>query len=182
MDNVQSIMEYGILCYNSAEKFHHTSIALSGVQLRRSNVVIPGGLKLHEYANLYFTYHNPMLYRRQDQAENLCVFALSAEVLDIDNCVVSDRNAATELVRFYSAEEGISKLDFEKIYAQYWTQGNAFEQSNQKAIKCAEVLIPGQIPYDFIVGAYVVSNDAADVLKSKGFDRKIVVNPHVFYR
>lgn len=75
----------------------------------------------------------------------------------------------------------ISKGDYRK-YAQYWTQGNAFEQSNQKAIKCAEVLIPGQIPYDFIVGACVVSNDAADVLKSKGFDRKIVVNPHVFYR
>lgn len=182
LDNIPSIIQRGILCFNSADNIHHTSIALSGVQLRRNNVQVPGGLKLHDYANLYFTYHNPMLYRRQDQADCLCILAVSAEVLDIDDCVVSDRNAAAELVRFYSAEEGIKKLDFEKIYAKYWTHENPFEQNNLKAIKCAEVLVPHHISYEYIVGACVVSDEVANILKASGFDRKISVNPQVFYR
>lgn len=182
LDNIPSIIRNGILCYNTAEKIHHTSIALSDVQSRRKDVQIPGGLKLHDYANLYFTYHNPMLYRRQDQADSLCILALSAEVLNIEDCVVSDRNAATHLVRFYSAEEGIRKLDFDKIYAQSWIHADTFEQSNRKAIKCAEVLVPYQVPYEYIVGACVVSEEAANILTAYGFDRQISIKPSVFYR
>lgn len=182
LDNIPSIIQNGILCYNSAERIHHISIALNDVQLRRNKVQIPGGLDLHDYANLYFSYHNPMLFLRQDQADSLCVLAISAEVLNLTDCVVSDRNAATNLVRFYSAEDGIQKLDFEKIYAQYWTHDNPFVQNNLKAIKCAEVLVPYQIPYEYIVGAYVVSDEAKNIIIANGFDRDVVVQPKVFYR
>ena len=182
LNNIPSIIQKGILSYNLAEKVLHSSVALSEVQQRRSKVTIPGGLRLHDYANLYFTYHNPMLYRRQDKADYLCILVISADVLDMEDCIVSDRNAATDLARFYSAKEGINKLDFNKIYAQYWTSCDAFEQNNLKAIKCAEVLVPRQIPFDYILGAIVVSNQASDALQAMGFDRKILVKPTAFYR
>ena len=182
LDNISSIIQNGILCYNAAQKLHHLSVALDEVQARRECVCVPGGYNLHDYANLYFTYHNPMLFRRKDQADVLCILALSATVLNIDDCVVSDRNAAASLVRFFSAEVGIRKLDFNKIYAQYWTEGDFFERRDRKAIKCAEILIPHHIPYEYVVGACVVSSAAEETLKNSGFDRKIIVKPSIFYR
>ena len=78
IENVPSIIESGILCFNLAGKIPHNSIAIPTVQDRREQVTIPNGLKLHSYANLYFDYNNPMLYKRKDVADNLCVLAVSA--------------------------------------------------------------------------------------------------------
>ena len=112
IENIPSIMRRGIICYDSARKLQHNSIAMNDVQARRALKGVPNGLRLHQYANLYFTYHNPMMYKRQNIAETICVLALSASVLDIEDCVVSDMNAAADLVRFYPAYEGIGVLDF----------------------------------------------------------------------
>ena len=61
MDNIASIIANGILCYRDAQRHQHTSIALESVQLRREQVVIPGGPNLHQYTNLYFSYNNPIV-------------------------------------------------------------------------------------------------------------------------
>ena len=55
-----------------------------------------------------------MLFLRKDIAEELCILVFSTEVLDLDGCVVSDRNAATDMVRFYSPLDGIEKLSLIK--------------------------------------------------------------------
>ena len=115
-------------------------------------------------------------------AEDICVLAVKASILNVNGCVVSDRNAATDLVKFYSVEDGIGEIDFEKVYAQYWTHDNPFEQANHKAIKCAEILVPNCMPYEYIVGAYVVSCEAGEKIREMGFNKKVVVNPSVFYR
>ena len=60
----------------------HASIAMSDVQSRRNDVIIPNGGPLHSYANAYFDPRNPMMYKRQNIAESLCVLAISASVLD----------------------------------------------------------------------------------------------------
>lgn len=182
IQNVVSIIQNGILCYDYALKIPHSSIALNDVQSRRNQVRVPNGLRLHRYANLYFDYRNPMLYKRKDQAEDLCVLAVSNSVLDIDGCIVTDRNAATGLVKFYTPEEGINQIDFEKVYAKYWTHNDPYEQNNRKAIKCAEVLIPYKVPYNLIVGAYVVNERSKQRLIDTGFDRRIVINPKVFFQ
>jgi hypothetical protein len=139
-------------------------------------------MKLHRYANLYFTYHNPMLYARQAQAENICILLISCSVLDTSGCIVTDRNAATDLVKFYPPEEGIRQIEFDKVFAQYWIHDDPYEQINHKAIKCAEVLVPHKVPYDQIMGACVVSENAKQKLQETGFDRTISVRPKVFYR
>ena len=78
ISNIFSVVSHGILSYNRAAKMAHKSIAMSDVQSRRDNVVIPNGGHLHSYANAYFNPRNPMMYKRKDMAETLCVLAISA--------------------------------------------------------------------------------------------------------
>ena len=182
IDNIPYIIQNGIMSFDDIKHMSHHSIAMNDVQLRRDSVLIPGGDRLHSYANLYFTFHNPMLYKRQNIAEDLCILAFSCDVLDIKDCVVSDRNAAANLAKFYSAEEGIRNLDFDKIFAQFWIHDDPYEQSNHKAIKCAEILVPHCIPYDYVVAACVVSHNAEQRLRNAGFDREVSINAKVFYR
>ncbi|NMA20497.1 MAG: DUF4433 domain-containing protein [Lentisphaerae bacterium] len=71
--NIASVMAHGILSHNEAAQLNHADISLADVQERRERKSVPGGLLLHEYANLYFCARNPMMYRRQNERERLCV-------------------------------------------------------------------------------------------------------------
>lgn len=182
IENIPSIMQNGILCHDKASKIQHTSVAIESVQTRRAYVRIPHGLRLHQYANLYFDYHNPMLSYLRAQNEELCILALYASVLDIPDCIISDRNAAVEFAMFYPAGEGIGELDFEKILAQFWLHpDDKLEERNHKAIKCAEILVPDHIPYGYVSAACVVSETAKEELIHKGFDKEIVVAAEKFF-
>ena len=65
IDNVPSIMQRGLLSNEKASRIDHVSIAMNEVQVRRDLVQVPNGLKLHQYANLYFDPRNPMLSRKR---------------------------------------------------------------------------------------------------------------------
>ncbi len=181
--NIPSVIQHGLLCFDLAKRFHHKSVALNDVQERRENVTVDvaDNLRLHQYANLYFTPKNPMMYYRKDEAEKLCVLVVLSSVLDIDGCVVTDRNAATDIVRFFSPDEGIDYIDFKKVFAKYWTHDDQLEYENHKAIKCAEVLIPYKIAYSNIVAAIVLNDESKQRIINMGFEKKIKVDPSIFY-
>src|SRR5947209_6215878 len=88
--NIGSVMKHGILSYERAAKLEHRSVALQPVQDRRDQKRVPGGLKLHQYANLYFHARNPMLFKRQNEAQNLCILQVSTAILDADGTVITD--------------------------------------------------------------------------------------------
>ena len=184
ISNIPSVLMHGIICKNKACKLKHSSIAMEQVQQIRDGIKIPNGLYLHEYANLYFTYNNAMLYKRKDKADLICILAVNPDVLDIENCVVSDGNAASSYVSFYPPLEGLQALDFSLIDAQYWNHPDDYYKTrNHKIRKCAEVLIPEKIPINYIKGAYVVDEKAKNLLTESGFDRsKIIVDGRKFYR
>ena len=183
IDNVSSIIRHGIVCHDYAKRICHYSIAMEDVQERRSQKSVPNGLRIHQYANLYFSFRNPMMYKRKDLAEDLCILVLSASVLNIDECIVSDMNAAAGLVRFYSAAEGMGALDFNRIYAKSWIHpGDDNETRIHKLIKCAEILIPYAIPFSYVKGAYAVNSDSRDALERAGFRQRVEVNSSVFFR
>lgn len=181
IDNIPSVLQHGILCFDMMAHLQHTSIAMNDVQTRRSRVEIPNGHSLHQYANLYFSFRNPMISARRNIASQLCILAISTEVMNLDGCIFSDRNAAASLVRFYSPMEGMQHLDFRGIHAEFWTDPNPIIQREKKTIKCAEVLIPHRVAPEYIAGAYVINENAAAQLKSNGFNKRIVVNPDVFF-
>lgn len=94
INNVPSIMKRGILSRNKARRDSIDShdISMESVQGRRSNKKIPGTKKvLHDYANLYFDAHNPMLSKRRSKNNEICVLRVNKSILDLEGIIVTDK-------------------------------------------------------------------------------------------
>jgi hypothetical protein len=179
--NISSVLEHGILSYEMAAKLAHHSVAMTQIQDRRDCVQVPGGLKLHQYANLYFHARNPMLFKRKGQVESLCVLRVSTAVLQLPGVVLTDQNASSDYVRFLSAEQ-ISLIDFEMVFAEDWRHpGDRIAYWRHKSVKCAEALVPQKIGPELIEGAYVASVAAAAALQAQGFIQDVRVDPYLFF-
>lgn len=174
-------MKRGLLSNEKANRIAHTSIAMNVIQERRDVVRVPNGLKLHQYANVYFDPHNPMLSARRNQNDNLCILKFDCSILDMPGVIVSDRNASSAYASFYSPIVGMNAINFEFVYARYWTDDDYYIQMQRKSIKCAEVLIPYCIPYTYVICAAVINNSVAKKLEYTGFDRAIEIVPEVFF-
>lgn len=181
IDNIYSIMQRGLLSNERASTIKHTSIAMQEVQERRDAVIIPNGMALHKYANVYFDPKNPMLYKRRNENESICILKFDRSILDFEGVVVSDRNASSTYAGFYPPEVGLNEIDFNLVFSTDWRDENTYEYYKKKSIKCAEVLIPFYIPYDYVVSAAVYSEDAKKKLIETGFDRTIYVEPKFFF-
>lgn len=174
-------MRRGLLSNEKAARIKHTSIAMNEVQERRDKIRVPNGLKLHQYANVYFDPHNPMLSARRNQNNDICILKFDCIILDMPGVVVSDRNASSDYAGFYSPKAGMNEIDFDLVYARFWTDEDYYVQMQKKSIKCAEVLVPYVIPYEYIVCAAVIDKNAAHKLKEIGFDKTIKIEPRVFF-
>jgi hypothetical protein len=181
IENTPSVLEHGILSHERAAKILHKSVAMQPVQDRRDVKQVLGGLKLHQYANLYFHARNPMMYSRQEEAPRLCVLRVSTEVLNLDGVVLTDRNAAGNWVRFLHPSQW-SLLDFDRIYAMDWRHSDEFEYYDRKTKKCAEVLVPHVVEPRFLIGAWVLNQAAATRLSELGFALRIEIDPVLFFR
>lgn len=183
VENISSVIANGILSYDAAIALPHASAAMNEVQTRRDAIIIPGThSRLHSFANLYFTNNNPMMYKRKDQADSLCLLAVDYRVMDIPGVIVTDQNAAARLVRFMDPEEGLRAIDFEKVFAQYWVHKDEYETYQHKRIKCAEILVPHDVPYQYILGAFVVNESVRKRMIEAGFKKRIYVRSDKFYR
>jgi hypothetical protein len=182
MANILSVMDHGILSYERAAKLPHRSVAMQPIQDKRDKKQVPGGLMLHQYANLYFHARNPMLFKRLNEAATLCVLRISIEVLTLRGTVISDQNAASDYVRFYDPSQW-EMLDFDDIYAMDWRHpGDQVAYWRHRARKCAEVLVPRNVDCRFVVGAYVVENAARQQLVDLGFGLPVTVAPVLFFK
>lgn len=175
IENVPSIMENGILCHEEAQKILHHSVALEDVQEKREQKQVCGGLRLHQYANLYFNPRNPMMFYVQHHGDGVCILAIDPEILNQDGCVVSDMNAAKREVRFYEPCN-LEELDFEQVFAQFWND------EFTKARECAEVLVPYRVDFSYVMGAVVQNSEDREKLKAMGFSKDIYIDGHRFFR
>lgn len=182
--NVPSILKLGILSHREVarRRVNSMSVALPGVQERRESRVIPGARPLHEYVNLYICARNPMMYLRRSQHEILCVFQISPAVLSLPGVVIADGNAASGPTAFWKSPSGLSKIDKDTVFAEWWTDPNEFVVWENRRVKCAEVLVPDMLEAKFISGAYVSCDAAGNRLKASAPSLKIVIDPHMFFR
>ena len=185
IENLPSIIKDGILCYNKAKKLKHKVIHDPNVQERRKNKQIPGGGKLHDYANLYFNPRNAMMYKRKELHKEICILILDPKILNATNVVISDMNASSDYARFYSLKE-LDKLDGELIFAKDWTHPDPIEYFKRKSAVCAEVLVPSFIPSNFITGIYVSCNESREkvkrLLEDSPLQDEIFVNDDLFFQ
>ncbi len=180
--NLVSVMTHGILSHEGAAKLPHRSVALQPVQDKRDQKQVPGGLRLHQYANLYFHARNPMMFKRQAEAPTLCVLRVSTMVLALDGAVISDQNAASDYVRFLHPRQW-QVLDFDAIYATDWRHpGDPVAYYRHSSRKCAEVLVPERVETRYLSGAYVVDDAAKTRLEALGLALPVTTNPVLFFR
>jgi ssDNA thymidine ADP-ribosyltransferase DarT-like protein len=184
LENIPSVLKLGILSNERAAKLEHRSVAMEDVQEKREMKHVPGGLKLHQYANLYFHARNPMLYKRKGEVNNLCVLRISTEILQLPGVVLADCNASSPYVRFLAPSQW-ELLDYEAIYAMDWNRQHAndpYAYRVHKARKCAEVLVPHVVETKFVIGAYVVDEAAKLKLQSLGFVQVVTIDSEMFFR
>jgi hypothetical protein len=179
--NVASIMREGILSHNAARKVPHYSIAEHGVQERRKDKKIPGTSKrLHDYANLYFDAHNPMLSARRHMNDQICILCINKEVLFLDGVIITDQNASRDCW-FKPAQEGLPLLKSEEVFAQFWIyREDPVEEYRLKGVKCAEVLVPNRVHRDYIFAAYVANNIALEAFRQESALR-VDINGSLFF-
>ena len=105
-----------------------------------------------------------MLSARRSKNNEICVLRIKSDVLDLNDVIVTDKNAARECW-FKTVTEGLPFLDRDEVYATFWLNDDYWEQERLKGIKCAEVLVPNQISAKYIVGVYVANQAAFDYFK-----------------
>lgn len=181
IQNVPSVIRSGILCHELADHIEHKSIAMSEVQSRRDRICVPKGMNLHQYVNLYLDSRNPMLFLRKDLYESLCILEVDLKVLELDGAIMTDRNAAS-VAEFLEPEEGIQRIDFDRVFSRYWTHGDYMEYLDHKAVKCAEVLVPERVAYHFIMGAIVGTNSSQERMRGMGFTKPIQIDRDAFFQ
>ncbi len=181
--NVQSILEHGILSHNliAKKKIQHTSVASIDVQSRRMNKVIPGGKKLHDYANLYLNARNPMLYVLLNKHRELCVLRISDDVTRSPGVVISDQNAARGWARFQPWPDGLSMIDKDELFVLNWDDPDPYKKARLKGVMCAEVLVPDKIGRKFIKGAFVSCQEALDTLTPLCTGFPVSINKQLFF-
>jgi len=180
--NVPSIMDHGILSHKLSAKIVHHSVAMPEIQQRRKNKRIPGAGFLHDYANLYFDAHNPMLSKCREHNGRICVLRIDPAVLDLPGVIVADRNAASDWVRFMSMAEALRIMDWNRVFAKYWTySGDLHEEWTHKSQKCAEVLVPDSVKPDVLVGAYVVNEVALAMFRELRIDLSVSIRSDIFF-
>lgn len=183
INNVPSILQKGILCYNKAMQLNPTSIAAKEIQDRRSSRSVPQGKRLHDYVNLYINPRNPMMYLRKGLHKTVCVLRVDSSVIDLPDVVVSDQNAASDWARFAAGPEGLQIVDYERTFADDWTNhDDQRDKWRHKAQMCAEVLVPGCIPPAQIVGAFVSCEESKIKLVDSGFVHIIEECCEMFFR
>ncbi|RPU93089.1 hypothetical protein IPC879_11910 [Pseudomonas aeruginosa] len=186
LDNVPSVLTNGILCHELADQIQHRSVAMQEIQDRRHNKSVPGGMRLHQYANLYFCARNPMMYKRQNEHYNLCVIRVSIDVMSERGVVLSDQNAASDYVRFHSYPDGLRHIVFDDVYADWWNDDDLATSYRKKARKCAETLVPKRVEPRYLTGFYVCNNQVKQTLEGllglQQCQLPVIANPHLFFR
>ncbi|TKD35261.1 DUF4433 domain-containing protein [Azotobacter chroococcum] len=186
IENLPSVYQRGILCHDAASAVAHASVAKQEIQDRRVGKTVPNGMRLHQYANLYFCARNPMLYLRQQEHSALCVIRVNRSVLDLPGVVISDQNAASNWVRFFSYPAGLSMINFDYVFAESWADPDEQTHWRKKAAKCAEALIPNSVHPSYITGFYTCDQQAKQcveaVIESLNWAVSVTVNSHLFFR
>ena len=104
--NLENVFRQGLLSHKIAHEqgLIQQDISMPEVQSLRSNKNIQIAdrvFQLHEFVPFYFNTRNPMLYRRKNIQNELVILCVDATVLNQDNTIFSDGNAANKTTKFF---------------------------------------------------------------------------------
>lgn len=180
-NNLQSILRQGILNHDLARLGKKVvDISESTVQDRRMALEPKYGRSIHDYAPLYINQRNPMLYRRKDLSQDLCLIEISLDVLReifAGRLVFTDGNAASKSTSFYSDLADLHRLPWDVLTNEYW---NEFQDGKRK--RCAEILVHQHISNKLITGIHVTNSSRAGGLLVGNKKWVVQYSPQLFFR
>ena len=185
IENVPSMLELGILSHRRAERIPHSSVAMEVIQERRAKKVIPGGQRLHDYVNLYINGRNVMMSKvlYESSVDEMCLLRVHTAVLDLPGAVLADQNASSDYVRFSNAATGLAQIRDDYVFAESWKHpDNQIEEWRHKSAMCAEILVPGLVNPDYIIGVYVGSDTAREDITTLAPSLDVTTDQYKFFR
>jgi hypothetical protein len=183
IQSVPSILQHGILSHNRAAKLPHVDISMAVIQDRRAKKQVPGGLRLHDYANLYFNARNKMMSKKRPEHDRICVLCISPEVLHLPGAVIADQNASSDYALFLSSPAGLQKLHAQEVFVRSWKcENDQIREWKLGSIVCAELLVPHHVEARFIQRAYVLDSSAAETFTALETPVECCPNADMFLR
>ena len=123
-----------------------------------------------------------MMYKRKELHEELCLLSVSPRVLDIENVVVSDRNAAVSGVFFGTDDDVLGMLDYDEVHAVSWNHDDYYRKLAHRQTMQAEVLVPGSIAPEYIQRVYVSCQASKDLYELSYPNVEFVLKPSLFFQ
>lgn len=176
-DNVVTILTNGLL---SRHRMQHSEMPLvdiseASVQSHRIAKGTRNGLTLHDYVPLYLRARNPMLFCRRDCNTTLCLLEIDARAcLLLQDMLFTDGNAASQRTSFYEELDQLQLLDWQALNVEYW---NSIPDGKRK--RCAEVLVPHQLPVSAICRVHTASWATCIRLRGQGINA--TYSPKLFF-
>ncbi len=165
IDNIESILKYGILSHNQAHQKGLVKVDISNqtVNARRNRFVSILGGNIHDYSPLYFNHKNPMLYTlcKNKDKNTLVLLRINPHILLIDDVAFSDGNAASSSTHFYKNIDDFNKINWSLIKQGSW-YNYEFGIEEGRRIMCSEVLVKNQIPLFVINDIFVYDEKVLD--------------------
>jgi hypothetical protein len=174
-----------VLSHRRAALLHHRSVAMAQIQNRRSRRRVPGGRLLHDYVNLYINARNVMLSKvlKDASIDEVCVLRIDADVLDLPDVIIADRNAASDYVRFRRAPGGLARIDSATVFSESWLHpGDQVAEWRHRSAMCAEVLVPDSVGPAYILEVYVGSRGAGTNAKATASALPVTLDRRMFFR
>lgn len=162
-DNMSNILKKGIKSHESAhsESLAVLDISEPSVQSRRKKTDPIYARKLHDYVPLYFNPKNPMLYRRRELRNDICILEISIDALIGKEYIFTDGNAASEKSKFFNSTYALGLLPWDVLNSEYWS-----DFADGKRQRCSELLIYPQIEPSFINQVHCYSSELERFLHS----------------
>ena len=176
-DNIHGILKNGILNYYDAHKMKAVLVDISDpdVQsLRDFRTEHFYGRRIHEYVPLYIRPRNPMLYVRRNFQNEICLIEVSPLVLQHNEYIIANGNAASHITEFFDSIEDIDKLPWDVLNGRFWPD---FDDGKRKM--CAEVLIFNKIDPKFIKNIHCSSSDTKLFLST--YYHSVLVSANLYF-
>jgi hypothetical protein len=142
IDNLESMLKYGLLSHKRSQKFRNTDLSNQSVQDQREKKILERveakkkPLGLHRHVNLYLNPHNAMMlnvvYGTQDKMlkptspEKLCLLCVHKNILNRGDIIITDKNAAASDANFFSKQRYQLKYPSEISMKNYAKLGFLF--------------------------------------------------------
>lgn len=184
IDNLSSILDNGLISHNNP--YCKRDISNQGVNARRERIEPIYSKKIHDYVPFYMNIRNPMLYVVQkQQGDDIVILGYSPDILFEKNILFTDRNAATNAVRFTDNSFELGDKNFINMDRVFNIYGETLDKE-LKHIMQAEILVPEKVEV-FLSKIYVqneakknfIENEYKSLLKERNIT--VVVDEDLFF-